>query len=123
FQRVYISNQYPRYFLKHETTWQLIKSLNKQLFEAYIPMQRNRKHGKRMQFETFIDEYASSIASFLNTPNTSPPNPQFPSLNSFLFLPQRLTPRQTREPRKPEKLNFVVSSPKNPLKSPNPPQI
>ncbi|MEM3665191.1 MAG: CRISPR-associated endonuclease Cas1 [Candidatus Jordarchaeales archaeon] len=83
FQRVYIPNQYPRYFLKHETTWKLIESLNKHLFEAYIPIQRNRKHGFRMKFETFLDEYASSIASYLNTPNTSPPNPQHPPLNPF----------------------------------------
>lgn len=82
FKRIYIKNQYPRYFLTHETTWQLIQNLNKQLFETYIPMQRNRKHGFRMQFETFIDEYISSIAKYFNTPNIQTPNTQFP-----LFFP------------------------------------
>jgi len=115
FQKVYIPNQYPRYFLKHETTWQLIESLNKHLFEAYIPIQRNRKHGFRMQFETFLDEYASTTATYINTPNTPPPNPQYPPLDSFLL--------SLDKPRKPEKLNFIVSSPKNPKKSPKPPQI
>lgn len=83
FQKHYVTkDRYPRYFLKHRTAWNLIETLNKHLFEAYIPMQRNRKHGKRMTFETFIDEYVSSIAKFINT--DKPIKQQFPSYSSFL---------------------------------------
>jgi hypothetical protein len=64
--------------LTHETTWNLIETLNKQLFEAYIPQQRNRKIGFRMQFETFIDEYVSSIAKTINTPNLEKTEIDFP---------------------------------------------
>ena len=54
-----------------------------------------------MQFETFIDEYASTTATYLNTPNpTTPPNPQYPPLDSFLF--------SLDKPRKPEKLKMGV---------------
>lgn len=53
----------------------LIENINKQLFESYIPMQRNRKHGSRMQFDTFIDEYVSIIAKYINTLNTKTPKP------------------------------------------------
>lgn len=81
FQKVYIPNQYPRYFLTHKSTWKLIKTLNKQLFQTYIPKQRNRKHGFRMQFETFIDEYVSSIATYINSPTLIPPKTQFPLLS------------------------------------------
>lgn len=82
-----IKGKYPRYFLKHETAWNLIENLNKQLFESYIPMQRNRKHGKRMVFETFIDEYVSSVAKFINTDN--PIKTEFPSYTSFsIFIPK-----------------------------------
>lgn len=82
FKRTYIKDKFPRYFLIHETTWNLIETLNKQLFEAYIPQQRNRKIGFRMQFETLIDEYVSSTAKTLNTSNlemakTIFPNPIF----------------------------------------------
>lgn len=76
-----IRGKYPRYFLKHETAWNLIENLNKQLFEKYIPMQRNRKHGKRMIFETFIDEYVSSVARFINTDR--PIKQNFPSYSLF----------------------------------------
>lgn len=76
-----IKGKYPRYFLKHETAWNLIEILNKQLFESYIPMQRNRKHGKRMIFETFIDEYVSSVARFINTDR--PIKQNFPSYSLF----------------------------------------
>ncbi|MCJ7698993.1 hypothetical protein MUO56_01915 [Candidatus Bathyarchaeota archaeon] len=68
FKRTYIKNKLPRYFLTHETTWTLIEALNKQLFEAYIPQQRNRNIGFKMQFETLIDEYVSSIAKTINSP-------------------------------------------------------
>jgi len=78
-----IKGKYPRYFLKHDTAWNLIESLNKQLFESYVPMQRNRKHGKRMIFETFIDEYVSSLASHINS--DKPIKTEFPSYTSFSF--------------------------------------
>ncbi|MGC9345637.1 MAG: hypothetical protein ACP5ER_02435 [Candidatus Bathyarchaeales archaeon] len=29
FKRAYVKNKYPRYFLKHETTWKLIENINK----------------------------------------------------------------------------------------------
>lgn len=84
FQKHYvIKDHYPRYFLEHKTAWNLIENLNKQLFESYIPMQRNRKHGKRMTFETFIDEYVSSVAAHLNT--NKPIKTEFPSYTSFPF--------------------------------------
>lgn len=76
-----IKGKYPRFFLKHKTAWNLIENLNKQLFESYIPMQRNRKHGKRMVFETFIDEYVSSVAKFINTDKSI--KTEFPSYTSF----------------------------------------
>jgi len=50
---------------------------------AYIPMQRNRKHGSRMQFETFIDEYVSQIAKYINTPKMQKIYAQHPSYTSF----------------------------------------
>jgi CRISPR-associated endonuclease Cas1 len=78
FKRTYFKNKLPRYFLTHETTWNLIETLNKQLFEAYIPQQRNRKIGFKMQFETLIDEYVSSIAKTINTPNIEKPETTFP---------------------------------------------
>lgn len=78
-----IKDHYPRYFLKHETAWNLIENINKQFFEAYVPIQRNRKHGKRMTFETFIDEYVSSIAHFINT--DKPIKTNFPSYSSLSF--------------------------------------
>jgi CRISPR/Cas system-associated endonuclease Cas1 len=78
FQRTYIKNKLPRYFLTHETTWNLIENLNKHLFEAYIPQQINRKIGFRMQFETLIDEYASSTAKTLNTSNLEIAKTTFP---------------------------------------------
>jgi len=78
-----IRDKYPRYFLKHETAWNLIENLNKQLFESYIPMQRNRKHGIRMIFETFIDEYVSSVAKFINADR--PIKTEFPSFTSLSF--------------------------------------
>jgi len=84
FQKHYIiKDKYPRYFLKHETAWNLIENINKQLFEAYIPLQRNRKHGKQMIFETFIDEYVSSIAGYIN--NNKPIKSDFPSYSLFSF--------------------------------------
>ncbi len=78
FKRTYIKDKLPRYFSTHETTWNLVENLNKQLFEAYIPQQRNRKIGFRMQFETLIDEYVSSIARTLNTPNLQKTETAFP---------------------------------------------
>lgn len=78
FKKAYIKNQYPRYFLKHETAWKLIEALNKQLFESHIPIQRNRKHGSTMQFETFIDEYTSQIAQTINKPDMQMPKTHFP---------------------------------------------
>jgi CRISPR-associated endonuclease Cas1 len=78
FKRTYIKDKLPRYFLTHETTWNLIENLNKQLFEAYIPQQRNRNIGFRMQFETLIDEYVSSIAKTINTPNLQKTQTTFP---------------------------------------------
>ncbi|MBZ9572389.1 CRISPR-associated endonuclease Cas1 [Patescibacteria group bacterium] len=84
FQKHYIiKDHYPRYFLKHKTAWNLIETINKQLFEAYLPMQRNRKHGKQMSFETFIDEYVSSIAGHLNA--NKPIKREFPSYSMFSF--------------------------------------
>ena len=78
FKRAYFKNKLSRYFLTHETTWNLIKTLNKQLFEAYIPQVRNRNIGFRMQFETLIDEYVSSIAKTINTPSLQIPETTFP---------------------------------------------
>jgi CRISPR-associated protein Cas1 len=78
FKRTYIKNKLPRYFLIHKTTWNLIETLNKQLFEAYIPQQRNRNIGFRMQFETLIDEYVSSIAKTINSPTLKIAETQFP---------------------------------------------
>lgn len=83
FKRVYIKNRYPRYFLTHETTWKLIENINKHLFEAYIPLQRNRKHGSHMQFETLIDEYAGITAKYINTSTTETPRPIFPTFTTF----------------------------------------
>lgn len=79
-----IRGKYPRYFLKHKTAWNLIENLNKQLFESFIPMQRTRKHGKRMVFETFLDEYVSSVARFINTDR--PIQTEFPPYSPFLFI-------------------------------------
>ena len=78
FERAYVKDKYPRYFLKHEATWQLIESINKQLFEAYIPMQRNRKHGSKMQFETYLDEYISQMAKYINNAKEHIPSTTFP---------------------------------------------
>jgi CRISPR-associated protein Cas1 len=87
FKRTYIKNKLPRYFLTHETTWNLIETLNKQLFEAYIPQQRNRNIGFRMQFETLIDEYVSSIAKTINSPTLRIAETQFPK--PLLFYPKQ----------------------------------
>jgi hypothetical protein len=78
FKRAYFKNKLPRYFLTHETAWNLIETLNKQLFEAHIPQQRNRKIGFQMQFEILIDEYVSSIAKTINTPNLEKTEIHFP---------------------------------------------
>jgi CRISPR-associated protein Cas1 len=83
FKRTFFKDQLPRYFLTHETTWKLVQALNKNLFEAYIPMQRNREHGFRMQFETLIDEYASLTAKTLNTNATAIAEAKFPSFASL----------------------------------------
>lgn len=84
FQRHYVmKNHYPRYFLKHETAWNLIENINKKLFEAFVPIQRKQKYGKRMTFETFIDEYVSSVAGFIN--NKTLTTPRFPSYSMFSF--------------------------------------
>jgi len=103
FQRIYIKNQYPRYFLTHKATWQLIQNLNKKLFETYIPMQRNRKHGFRMQFETYIDEYVSLTANYINSASLNFPLASFPPF--FLSCVQT------------EKLILAVTNRKKPEKS------
>jgi CRISPR-associated protein Cas1 len=78
FKRAFVKNKVPRYFLKHEATWNLIENLNKQLFEAYISQQINRKVGFKMQFETLIDEYASNLAKTLNSPSLKIAKTTFP---------------------------------------------
>jgi CRISPR-associated protein Cas1 len=78
FKRAFVKNKVPRYFLKHEATWNLIENLNKHLFEAYIPQQINRKVGFKMQFETLIGEYVSSIAKTINSPTLKIPETTFP---------------------------------------------
>jgi CRISPR/Cas system-associated endonuclease Cas1 len=83
FTKAYIKDSYPRYFLKHEATWELVEAINKQLFEAYIPLQRNRKHGSRMQFETLIDEYASQMSKCINATNIQVPKIEYPLYSIF----------------------------------------
>jgi len=84
FQKHYVTkDRYPRYFLKHETAWNLIENINNKLFEAYVPIQRKQKYGKRMTFETFIDEYVCSIAEHIN--NKRLIISRFPSYSMFSF--------------------------------------
>ena len=101
FKRTYFKNKLPRYFLTHETTWNLIETLNKQLFEASIPLQRNRKIGFRMQFETFIDEYVSSIAKTINAPNNDISEHLFPDF-AHLHISLQKAPQSPKEIPPPE---------------------
>jgi CRISPR-associated protein Cas1 len=87
FRRAFVKNKVPRYFLKHEATWNLIENLNKHLFEAYIPQQINRKVGFKMQFETLIDEYTSNLAKTLNSSTLEKAETQFP--RPLLFYPKQ----------------------------------
>lgn len=118
FKRTFFKNKVPRYFLTHKTTWNLIENLNKQLFEAYIPQQINRKIGFKMQFETLIDEYVSSIAKAINTPNLEIPETTFPKP---LHYPLKQWTTSTSSPsfsvgQKPEKLEKSVFHQTNPNK-------
>jgi hypothetical protein len=78
FERAFVKNKVPRYFLKHEATWNFIENLNKQLFEVYTPQQTNRSVGFKTQFETLIDECVSSIAKTINSPTLKIPETTFP---------------------------------------------
>ena len=131
FKRAYFKNKLPRYFLTHETTWRLIETLNKQLFEAAIPQQRNRNIGFKMQFETLIDEYVSSIAKTINTSSLKTPETTFPKpLHYHLVFPIKkgsshgllLLPLHSRTARASNPNNPNPENPENTCYSQNNPK-
>jgi CRISPR-associated protein Cas1 len=123
FKRAYIKNKLPRYFLTHEATWNLIETLNKHLFEAYIPQVRNRNIGFRMQFETLIDEYVSSIAKTLNSPSLKIPETTFPK--PLLYHQKQWTTSTSsssfcvrHKPENPKTSCYSLANPKKGRKTP-----